>query len=106
MRDIRALSQKIAAEFRPRRIILFGSHARGRPRWDSDVDLLIEMAYRGHPVRKSIEILRRFSPRFAVDLIVCSPSELRRRLAQHDWFLMDVVEKGRLLYEARSARVG
>ncbi len=27
--------------FHPRRIILFGSHARGEARWDSDVDLLV-----------------------------------------------------------------
>lgn len=106
MKDIRAFARRLATDFKPRRIILFGSYAHGNPRRDSDVDLLVEMPYRGHPVRRAIEILRRLDPRFGLDLIVCSPQEVRRRLAQHDWFLMDAIEKGRLLYEARDARVG
>ncbi|MBM4047306.1 MAG: nucleotidyltransferase domain-containing protein, partial [Planctomycetes bacterium] len=36
---IRDIVQKIVAAFHPRRIILFGSRARGEQRADSDVDL-------------------------------------------------------------------
>jgi len=37
-RDIKELSNQIVREFQPRKIILFGSHAYGKPAWDSDVD--------------------------------------------------------------------
>ena len=30
MKDIRAVGRRIAREFRPQRVILFGSHARAR----------------------------------------------------------------------------
>jgi len=47
MEDISRLSEKIAREFRPERVILFGSHAQGNPRPDSDVDLLVILPFEG-----------------------------------------------------------
>ena len=48
--QIRALSRRIATQFNPDRIILFGSRARGRAHADSDVDLLVVVRCNG-PVR-------------------------------------------------------
>lgn len=73
---IRALSRRIAAEFRPERIILFRSHAHGRATMDSDVDLLVVMPFKGKGVHKSIEILNRVVPEFPVDVIVRTPSQV------------------------------
>ena len=98
--QIRALSRRIAAQFNPDRIILFGSRAHGRAHADSDVDLLVVMRCNGSGARKAVEILNRVEPEFAVDLIVRTPQEIRRRLAQHDGFLADIVRRGKVLYEA------
>ena len=100
---IRRLSQRIAREFRPERVILFGSRARGRSRGDSDVDLLVVMRYRGHSARMAAAILNKLEPEFSVDLIVRTPSELRKRLAQQDQFLAQIVRNGKVLYEAAHA---
>jgi predicted nucleotidyltransferase len=105
-RAISAFAQRIAEEFRPTRIILFGSYAYGKPTPDSDVDLMVIMPYRGHPAYKAIEILRKLAPPFAIDLMVRTPAELRWRVQQGDFFLRDVVEKGKVLYEASDRRVG
>ena len=43
MRDIKRYCDAIAAACRPRRIILFGAHAYGKPNEDSDVDVLVVM---------------------------------------------------------------
>ena len=67
---IQNLSQKIAIQFSPDRIILFGSHAYGTPTEDSDVDLLVVMPFDGHPFRKAAEILDQISPEFSVNLLV------------------------------------
>jgi len=97
------LSRRIAEQFDPEQIILFGSRARGRPRRDSDVDLLVVMRFRGLSARKAAEILNRVEPEFAVDLIVRTPQDVRRRLACKDPFFGDIVRRGKVLYEAAHA---
>ena len=105
-RSIREFTRRVAEEFRPRQIILFGSYAYGRPTRDSDVDLLVIMPFKGRGVRKAIEILSRVEPGFAVDMLVRTPAQVRQRLAWNDFFMREVVDRGKVLYEARHARVG
>ncbi len=44
MKDIRAVGRRIAREFRPQQVILFGSHARGAAGPDSDVKRVAPIA--------------------------------------------------------------
>jgi predicted nucleotidyltransferase len=99
-REIQALVRRIADEFRPNKIILFGSHAYGRPMPDSDVDLLVLMPYRGNAARVAGEILLRADPSFAVDILVRSPREVRQRYRMRDWFMREIIDRGKTVYEA------
>lgn len=68
----------IVDHFHPRRIILFGSRARGDHRSDSDLDLFIEMEVDpAMPPRERARLIRSaFSPYpCAMDLIVYTPEE-------------------------------
>ena len=103
---IQSLSNRIVREFKPQRIVLFGSHAYGVPRADSDVDLLVVMPFKGSGLRKAVEIIRTVKPQFSVDLLVRRPREVEFRLANNDWFLREVFEQGRTLYESPDGRVG
>ena len=47
VKEIEAFAERVAREFKPRRIILFGSYAWGRPTESSDVDLLGVLPYVG-----------------------------------------------------------
>jgi len=69
--QIRKFSQAVAQQFRPNKIVLFGSYAYGKPTDDSDVDLLVR-----------------------------TPAEVGKRLRWGDGFLQEVMEKGEVLYEA------
>ena len=100
MDKIVSLSERIAAEFRPERIVLFGSYAYGTPTADSDVDLLVVLPFEGKPTRKALEILKKTNPRIPLDLIVRTPEQIKERLSNHDWFICEIMEKGRLLYES------
>lgn len=100
-----SLSEQIARDFKPERIILFGSYAYGSPRDDSDVDMLVILPFKGKSARKILEILNKTNPKIPVDLIVCTPERLKERITDNDWFMQEITEKGRLLYESDHARV-
>lgn len=97
---IQQLADRIAQEFHPEQIILFGSYAYGTPREDSDVDILVVVPFEGNSLHKAVEIVRRVQPSFALDLIARTPEQLRQRLAWNDFFLREVLEKGKVLYAA------
>jgi predicted nucleotidyltransferase len=98
--QIRQYAGRLVKEFRPQRIVLFGSHARGQARKYSDVDLLVVLPFRGRSARKSADIQMRLRPDFPLDLLVRTPAQVRRRLSQGDSFMKEVMEKGRVLHEA------
>jgi len=100
MKQIRELSRRIAHEFRPQRIVLFGSYASGRPTPDSDVDLLVVVPHEGRSVEKSVEIRMKLRPAFPLDLLVRTPEKVRQRIAMGDAFLRDIMQNGKVLYEA------
>jgi predicted nucleotidyltransferase len=104
-RDIEWYVGEIVRRFKPQRVILFGSYAYGAPSQDSDVDLMVIKRHRGHPARAAARISIAIEHRFPLDLMVRSPSELRRRLAMDDYFISEIVHKGIVLYEEHDARV-
>lgn len=103
MEKIRRLSERIAQEFQPDQIILFGSYAHGSPTIDSDVDLLVVMPFKGKSARKALEIINKVDPRFPVDLLVRTPEQVRKRIADNDFFMREIFERGHILYEANHA---
>ena len=98
--EIDALAERIGAEFRPEKVILFGSHAHGTPSQDSDVDLLVIMDHSSSGVAQALQIMRQVRSRIPVDLVVRTPRKMRQRLLWNDFFLKEVVERGEVLYES------
>jgi predicted nucleotidyltransferase len=92
--------QQIVEEFKPQKIILFGSYARGNPRPESDVDLLVVMETPLKDVQQAIQICQKIEYRFGLDLIVHTPNNLAERIKMGDWFLRDVLKEGKVLYES------
>jgi predicted nucleotidyltransferase len=105
MTAIRRFARRIAERFHPQKIILFGSYAYGTPHNESDVDLLVIMpAY--DVVNQAIRIRRAFERPFVFDLIVRTPKQIEQGLRDDNWFLKEIIEKGKVLYEARDEEMG
>ncbi len=102
-RQIRDYCAAVAREFRPQKIVLFGSYAYGRPTPDSDVDLLVIMTFRGNDVAKAIQIRSRFDTPFPMDLLVRKPEFVAARLRERDMFIEQVMTRGRVIYEGQHA---
>ena len=96
---IATIARKIAQKFDPERIILFGSDATGAATADSDVDLLVVMSFEGKPFWKSLEILNRVPPPFAVDLLARQPADTAQRYQLGDPLIRDAIDHGKVLYE-------
>src|SRR5438445_10147831 len=96
---IRRFARQIAKRFHPEKIILFGSYAYGKPHAESDVDLLVIMPA-SDVVNQAIRIDLAFERPFSLDLIVRTPRQIERGLREDDWFLREIMEKGKVLYEA------
>lgn len=79
-REIERMARCIVERFDPEKIILFGSHARGAARADSDVDLLVVMRYAGSKTQAQAAIRMALSDfRLAKDIVVVTPEEFAWR---------------------------
>lgn len=90
-------------EYRPRKIVLFGSYAYGYPDRDSDIDLLIIKDTSERPIDRRVAVSRIVSdPRrlIPLEVIVLTPDEVRQRLKVGDQFLREILDKGEVLHEA------
>jgi predicted nucleotidyltransferase len=101
---IRCYARKLAQRFQPDKIILFGSYAYGTPHADSDVDLLVVMPARNE-IDQSIRLRWTAPAPFPMDLLVRTPKNLQRRLADGDWFLREIVSRGKVLYDKDDGRM-
>lgn len=100
---IQELIRRIADQFKPKQIILFGSYAYGKPRPESDVDLLIVMDTPIRETQQALEIRQHVNPLFGVDILVYTPTRLEQRLSLGDSFLKEIIEKGQVVYESLNA---
>jgi predicted nucleotidyltransferase len=97
---IKNLCERIAREWEPEKIILFGSQAYGQPTSDSDIDLMVVMPYSGSPLYKAGEILRQLQVWMPVDMIVRSTEDIARRVRLGDRFIQEILARGRVMYDA------
>lgn len=98
--DLRQAVDALVANFRPDRVILFGSHARGTADARSDVDLLVVCPVQGS--RRALQVAMDRSLRgckFARDIVILTREEFERdrlipgTVARPAWL------EGRVLYD-------
>ena len=98
LNEIKEFSRQIGEQFHAQRIILFGSHAHGKVTADSDVDLFVIGEFEGRSVDKSVEIRMKLRPH--VDILIRTPEKVQQRIEIDDCFIREIMEKGKVLYEA------
>lgn len=94
--------KKLKKDYKPLKIILFGSHAYGQPKDDSDLDLLILKNTKKRPVDRFVNVKRIiYNPKWKIPIspLVYTPKELENRLRMGDDFISEITEKGIVLYE-------
>lgn len=98
---LRHITDRIVQHFHPHRIVLFGSHARGDARPDSDVDLLVVMDSDKSFHQRGYEVGMLFADRdWPMDLIVLTPDEMRREREFLGGVVRTAEREGKILYDA------
>ena len=92
--------EKIVDHFHPRRIVLFGSRARGENDPESDLDLFVELDTDLTPPERQRALSRLFGLRnWAMDLVVYTPEEVKRLKDVVGTLLYTIEREGKVLYE-------
>jgi uncharacterized protein len=98
---IREIASKIVEQFKPQRIILFGSFARGEETENSDIDLLVLIDTQERRGKRSAPILRFLAEQYEepIDVVVRSPQSLEDWKDVPDSFAQQILREGITLYE-------
>lgn len=94
--------QRIANTFHPISIILFGSYAYGTPSIHSDLDILIVTRTKNTSEERHQQVQELFRERTVpMDFVIRTPKEIRQRIQRGDFFLEEIIHKGKILYGRR-----
>lgn len=99
---INQVATVIIDRFHPRRLILFGSHARSQATPNSDIDLFVEMESALRPLERAAAVDAAFGLHpWAMDIVVYTPAEVARLRGRRGSFLETIEREGQVLYERR-----
>ena len=98
-KEIESITNQIVEKYRPEKIVLCGSTARGDLTADSDVDFLIVKKetpfYGADRIRELSRLAERNIP---IDFLIYRPEEFDKRLEMGDPFLKAILKEGTVLY--------
>ena len=97
---ILSIVEKIKENYKPEKIVLFGSYAQREAHQDSDIDLLVvkdstqRRDERDREIRKLLK-----ETRVPLDIFVYTPEEVERFHALKGSFINKILNTGEVLYE-------
>ncbi|MDI6736713.1 MAG: nucleotidyltransferase domain-containing protein [bacterium] len=97
--QIENIKSQLIDKYKPEKIILFGSAARGEFNKDSDLDFLIikkDTPYLGRDRARNLRKL--IKKEVAVDFLIYRPEEFNARMKLGDPFLKAILKEGIALY--------
>jgi predicted nucleotidyltransferase len=98
-KQIESIKEQLLEKYKPEKIIIFGSYARGEFNEDSDLDFLIikkDTPYQGRD--RARELRRLIKKNIACDFLVYRPEEFEERLKLGDPFIKSILEEGIIIY--------
>jgi predicted nucleotidyltransferase len=104
-KNLKKIEKKIVEAlkpYNPEKILLFGSRAGKKFKRDSDFDLLLVKETKKPPSERIPEArLHLLKINFPFDVLVMTPKEIKKRLKMGDFFIEEILKKGKVLYEAK-----
>lgn len=103
--EIDKIKRLLVSKYQPKKIILFGSFAWGKPDKDSDLDIfIIKKVNKPRPAREQ-DVYRLLIGYYSgqnslpLDVIVHTPKEIQERVTLGDPFIRQILNHGKIIYE-------
>lgn len=97
-REIENIKNQLIKKYKPAKIILFGSVAKGHFSDDSDLDFLVVKDDVRRPIEIEQELHRIIDYRIASDFLFLTVNQFQKRLEENDFFLKEILTTGKVLY--------
>ena len=98
-KEMERIVTQISHNYSPEKIILFGSLASDRADDAYDIDLMVIKKTDKKPWQRTREVSSLFEHTVPVDLLVYTPEEIITRIEMNDFFILDIMEHGKVVYE-------
>ena len=103
-KEINKINEQIKEKYKPKKMILYGSSAKGNVTENSDIDMLIikeTSKKRNERFREVRAIVRDLKRRIPFSPLVYTPAEIEKRMDLGDFFVKEILEEGKVLYESK-----
>lgn len=97
-KEVRKIIRQVVRDYNPEKVILFGSFAAGRPRKNSDVDLVVIKKTKERFTSRLFRVVRSIKSSLGTDILVYTPKEWQDALEEENYFIKEIAEKGKLVY--------
>lgn len=100
-KEIKQITNLIRNQYKPEKIILFGSAARGEMKEDSDLDFfIVKNSNKPRHQRSELlyKIIRNLNYEYPIDFIVYTPTELQKQIKMGDFFIENILNQGKEIY--------
>ena len=98
-KPVQRIINRIIRSYRPKKIIVFGSFARGDVHQGSDLDLVIIKNTKEKFLRRMDAVLDLCDGEIGVEPLIYTEAEFERMLEEGNDFLETVVSEGKVVYE-------
>lgn len=88
----------LVEQYRPQKVLLFGSLASGKTGEWSDLDLVIIKETDKRFLDRTKEVMQLLRPRVGVDILVYTPAEYERLSRERAFVRDEIAGKGKVLY--------
>lgn len=98
--EIQLITKQLIRNYKPEKIILFGSGIHGDFGPDSDLDILVikDGVDNIKPHDRYYQARKLLKSSLPIDLLVYTPYEIQKRLYLSDPFFINIMSEGRVLY--------
>lgn len=97
--EIATIVNELVASYKPEKIILFGSAARGEATEESDLDFLLVKKTNANYFDRVRAATKSLSTTRPLDVIIFTPTELDKAISEKRLFIRQVFKYGTTLYE-------